>query len=164
MWELDHREDWVPKNWCFWIVVLERILVSPLDSRETKPANPKGNQPWILIARTDAEAEALVLWPPDANSQLIRKEPDAGKDWRQKEKRAAEDEMVGWHHRLYGHEFEQALRDSEGQGSLMCYSSRGCKELDMSEQLNNNKVDFYIRHEFGSQIYYIVSELWFLYL
>ena len=104
MWELDHREDWAPRNWCFWIVVLERILVSPLDSRETKPANPKGNQPWILIARTDAETQALVLWPPDANSQLIRKEPDAGKDWRQMEKRAAEDEMARLHHWLSEHE------------------------------------------------------------
>ena len=89
MWDLGHKEGQVPKNWCFGTVVLERTLESPLDSKESKPVNPKGNQPWILIARTDVEAEAPVLWPPDENSQLIRKDSDAGKDWRQMEKRAA---------------------------------------------------------------------------
>ena len=95
MWELDHEEGWAPKNWCFWIVVLERILESPLDSKETNPVDPKGNQPGILIGRADAEAEAPVLWPPDANSRLIGRDPDAGKDWRQRERGVAEDEMVG---------------------------------------------------------------------
>ena len=96
MWELNHKESWVPNNWCFWTVVLEKILDSPLDSKEIKPVNPKGNQPWILIGRTnaEAEAEALILWPPDAKSWLIGKDPDAGKDWKQKEKRVAEDDMV----------------------------------------------------------------------
>ena len=96
MWEVDHKESWVPNNWCFWTVVLEKILDSPLDSKEIKPVNPKGNQPWILIGRTnaEAEAEALILWPPDAKSWLIGKDPDAGKDWKQKEKRVAEDDMV----------------------------------------------------------------------
>ena len=94
MWELDHKEDWAPKNWCFWIVVLERTLESPLDCMEIKPVNPKGNQPWILTGRTDAEAETPILWPPDAKNQLIGKDPDARKHWRQKEKGAAEDEMV----------------------------------------------------------------------
>ena len=94
MWELDHKEGWVPKNWCFQIVLLEKTLESPLDSKEIKPVNPKGNQPWILTGRTDAEAEAPVLWPPDVKSWLTGKDPDAGEDWRQKEKRAAADETV----------------------------------------------------------------------
>ena len=123
MWELDHKEGWVPKNWCFLIVVLEKTLESPLDCKEIKPVNPKGNQPWIFIGRT--EAEAPLLWSPDSKNQLSGKDPDAGKDWRQKEKGAAEDEMVGWHHRLSGHEFEQTLGDSEGQGSLACCSPWG---------------------------------------
>ena len=92
--ELDHKEGWVPKNWCFWIVVLEKSLESPLESKEIKPVNPKGNQPWIFTGRTDAEAEASILKPPDAKSQLTGKDPDAGKDWKQKEKGAAEDEMA----------------------------------------------------------------------
>ena len=96
--DLDHKEGWEPKNWCFCIVVLEKILEIPLDSKEIKSVNPQGNQAWTFIGRTDAEAEAPILWPPDAKSQLIGKDPDAGKDWRQKEKGAIEDEMVGWHH------------------------------------------------------------------
>ena len=120
MWEVDHKEGWVPKNGCFWIVVLENTLESRMDSKEIKPVNPKGNQLWILIGRTDAEAP--ILWPPDANCWLTGKNPDAGKDWGQGEKWATEDEMVGWHHWLNGHEFEQTLRDSEGQGRLACCS------------------------------------------
>ena len=96
--ELDHKEDWAWKNWCFWIVVFEKTLDSLLDCKETKPINPKGNQPWRFIRRTDAEAEVPILWPLDVKSQLIRKDPDAGKDWGQKEKRVAEDEMVKYHH------------------------------------------------------------------
>ena len=115
MWELDHTEGWTPKNWWFWIVVLEKILESPLDCKEIKAVNPKGNQPWIFIGRTDAEAEAPILWPPDVKSWLIRKDPDAGKDWRQEEKGTTEDEMVAWHHQLNGQEYEQALGDGEGQ-------------------------------------------------
>ena len=107
MWELDHKEGWALKNWCFWTVVLEKTLHSPLDSKEIKLVNHKGNEPWIFIGRTDAEAEAPILWPPDVKSWLIGKDLDAGKDWEQKEKRATEDEMVGWHRRLDGHEFEQ---------------------------------------------------------
>ena len=105
MWELDHKKGWAWKNSCFWIVVLERTLESPLDCKETKPVNPKGNQPWLFIGNTDADAEAPIFWPPDAKSQLIGKAPDAGKDWGQKQKRVAEDEMVGWHHQLSRHEF-----------------------------------------------------------
>ena len=107
MWELDHKEGWVPQNWCFQTVVLEKTLESPLDSKEIKPVNPKGNQPWIFIGRTVAEAEVPICWPPDAESPLIGEETDAGKDWRQKEERAAEDEMVGRHHWLKGHELNK---------------------------------------------------------
>ena len=107
MWELDHKEGWALKNWCFWPVVLEKTLESSLDCKESKSVNPKGNQPWIFIGRTDAEAEVPILWPPDAKSWLIGKDLDAGKDWGQ-EKRVTEDEMVGWHHWLGRHEFEQA--------------------------------------------------------
>ena len=106
MWELDYKESWVLKNWCFWTVVLEKTLESPLDCKEIQPVHPKGNQSWIFIGRTDAEAETTILWPPDAKNWLIGKDPDAGKDWRQEEKGTSEDEMVGWHHRLYGHKFE----------------------------------------------------------
>ena len=130
MWELDYKESWAPKNWCFWTVVLEKTLESPLDYKEVKPISPKRNQSWIFIGGTNAEAETPVLWPPDVKSQLTGKDPDAGKDWRHKEKGTTEDEMAGWHHRLNGHEFEQALGNGEGQGSLVCYSSWGCKELD----------------------------------
>ena len=112
MWELDYKESWVLKNWCFWIVVLEKTLESPLDCK-IKPVNPKGNQSWIFIGRTDAEAP-LGLWPPDAKNWLIRKDPDAGKDWREEEKGATKDEMVGWHDRLGGCEFEQAPGVGDG--------------------------------------------------
>ena len=106
MWELDYKESWVQKNWCFWNVVLEKTLESPLNCREMKPVHPKGNQPWMFTGRTDAEAEIPIVWPPDVKNWLIGKDPDAGKDWRQEEKGTTEDEMVGWHHRLGGHEFE----------------------------------------------------------
>ena len=119
MWKLDYKASWVPNNWCFWAVVLEKTLESPLDCKEIKPVNHKGNQSWIFIRRTEAEAEAPVLWLPDVKSQLVRKDPDAGKDWRQEEKGTIEDEMVGWHHRLNGHEFGQAPWDGEGQASLV---------------------------------------------
>ena len=120
MWELDYKKSWVPKNWWFWTVVLEKTLESPLDCKEIQPVNPKGNQSWIFIGRTDAEGEAPILWPPDAKSWLVRKDPDAGKDGRQEEKGTKENEMVGWLHWLNGHEFEQAPGDGEGQGSLEC--------------------------------------------
>ena len=109
IWELDHKASWVPKNWCFGTVVLEKTLESPLDCKEIQPVNPKGNQHWTFIGRTDAEAEALILWPPGTKNWFLGKDPDAGKDWRQEEKGATEDEMVGWHHWLDGREFEQAL-------------------------------------------------------
>ena len=130
MWELNHKEGSVPKNRCFRNVVLEKTLESLLDSKEIKPVNPKGNQPWIFSGRTDAEAETPILWPPDAKSWLTGKDPDAGKDWGQEEKRVTEDELVGWHHRVNGHEFELIPGDSEGQGSLACCSPWCCKESD----------------------------------
>ena len=129
MWELDYKESWVLKNRCFWTVVLEKTLESPLDCKEIQPVSPKGNRPWIFIGGIEAEAEAPILWAPDAKNWLTEKNPDAGKDWGQ-EKTATEDEMVGWPHRLNGHEFQQTLGDSEGQGSLACYSSWGLKKLD----------------------------------
>ena len=137
MWELDSKESWVLRNWCFWTVVLEKTLESPLDCKEIKPVNCKEIQSWIFIGRTDAEAEALILWPLDAKNWLTGKDPDAGKDSEQ-EKRATEDEMVGWHHWLNGREFEQTQGDSEGQGSLACCSSWGCKESDTTEWLNGS--------------------------
>ena len=117
-------------------VVLEKTLESPLNSKEIKLVNPKRNQSWIVIGRTDAKAEAPILWPPDAKNWLIGKDPDAGKDWRQEEKRTTEDEMVGWHHRFNGHEFQQALGVGDGQGSLVCCSPCGCKESDTTGWLN----------------------------
>ena len=127
-WELDHKEGWVQKNWCFWTVVLAKTLESPLDCKEIKPVNPQGNQPWIFIGRTDAEA--LILWPPGAKNWLIGKDSEAGKDWRQEEKGTTENEIVGCHHWLNEHEFEQTLGDSEEQGSLVCCSPWGHKESD----------------------------------
>ena len=138
MWMMQYKESWAPKNWCFWTVVLEKTLESSLDCKEIQPVHPKGNQSWIFVGRTDADAETPILWPPGAKNWLIGKDPDAGKDWRQEEKWMTEDEMVGWHHQLNGHEFEQAPGDSEGQGGLVCRSPWGCKELDTTEQLNNN--------------------------
>ena len=105
MWELDCKEGWVLKNWCFWTVVLEETLDSPLDCKEIQPVHPKGNESWIFIGRIDAKAEAPILWPPDVKSWLIWKDPDARKGWGQEEKGTTEDEMVGWHHWLNGHEF-----------------------------------------------------------
>ena len=141
MWELDHKEGWRPKNRCFQTMLLEKNLESPLDSKEIKAVNPKGNQSWIFIGKTDAGAP--ILWPPDAKSQLFGKDADAGKDWRQGEKGMTENKRVGWYHWLNGHEFEQTLADSEGQGSLGCCSPWGHKELDTTEWLKNNNKEHY---------------------
>ena len=128
MWELDYKESWAPKNWYFWTVMLEKTLESPLDCKEIQPVHPKGNESWIFIGRTDAEAEGPILWPPDGKSQFMGKDPDAGKDWRQEEKGMTDDEMIGWHHLLDGHEFEQALGVGDGEGILLCFSPWSCKE------------------------------------
>ena len=134
--ELDYKECWALKNWCFWTVVLEKTLESPLSSKEIQPVHSKGNQSWIFIGKTDAEAESQILWPPDGKNWLLGKDPDSGKDWKQEEKRMTEDEMVGWHHWLDGHEFEQAPGVGDGQGSLACCSPWGRKEWDTTEGLN----------------------------
>ena len=136
MWELDYKESWVLKNWCFWTVVLEKTLASPSDCKEIQPVHPKGNQSWIFIGGTDAEAETPTFWPPHVKNWLIWKDPDVGKDWRQEEKGMTKDEMVGWHHWLNGHEFEQALGVSEGQRGLMCCNPWGPKRSNTTEQLN----------------------------
>ena len=136
MWELNYKESWALKNWCFRTVVLEKTLESSLDCKEIQPVHSKGDQSWIFIGRTDAKAETPVLWPPDAKNGLIGKEPDAGKDWRQEEKGTTEDETVAWYHQFNWHEFEQALGVGDGQGSLVCCSPWGLKESDMTERLN----------------------------
>ena len=125
MWDLDHKESWALKYWCFWTVVLKKTLESCLDFKDIQPVHPKRNQSWIFIGSTDPEAEAPILWPPDAKNWFIRKDPDPGKDWRQEEKGTTEDEMVGWHHQIDGYESEQAPGVGDGQGSLACYSPWG---------------------------------------
>ena len=148
IWELDFKEIWLPKNWCFWTVVLEKTPESVLDCKEIQAINPKGNQAWIFIGRTDVEAETPILWPPDAKNWLIWKDPDTGKDWKQEEKGMSEDKMVEWHHRFDGHEFEQCPR-VDGQGILVCCSPWGCKELYTTEQLN-----------WTEHVYLILSNCW----
>ena len=130
MWELDYKESWALKNWCFWTAVLDKTLESSLHCKEMQPVHRKENQSWIFIGRTDVEAETPTLWPPDVKNWLYGKDTEARKDWMQEEKGTTEDEMVGWHHWLIGHEFEQALGVGEGQGSPVCYSPWGHKESD----------------------------------
>ena len=131
MWDLEHKKGWALNNRCFWIV-LEKTLENPVDCKEIKAVSLKGNQSWICIGRTDAEAEAPILWLLDAKSWFIRKDPDAEKDWRQEEKGMTEDEMIGWHYQLNRHEFEQASGAGDRQGSLACCSPWGRKELDVT--------------------------------
>jgi len=145
MWELNYKETLALTNWCFWTVMLENTLESPLDSREIKPVNPKGNQSWIFIGRNDAEAVTTILWPPDVKNWLTGKDSDAGKDWRQEEKGTTEDEMVGWHHQLDGREFEQALGVGDGQGSLVCCSPWGHKESYTTKRLNWTELFHFIQ-------------------
>ena len=158
MWELNYKENWVLKNWCFWTVMLEKTLESPLDCKDIKSVHTKRNPSWIFIGRTDAEAEAPVLWPPDAKNWLIGKDPDARKDWRQEEKGMTEDRMVWWHHQLNGHEFEQALGVGDGQGSLVCCSPQAAKSLtQLSEWTVTTKdhiwYDFFYINIWNRQIY-----------
>ena len=136
MWELDYKESWALKDWCLWTMVLEKTVESPLDCKEIQAVSPKGNQPWIFTGSTDAEAETSVLWPPDAKNWLTEKDPDAGRYRRQAEKGTTEDEMVGWHHWLNGHEFEQAWGVGDGQGNLACCIPWGHKVSDTTEWLN----------------------------
>ena len=142
MWELDYKESWAPKNWCFWTVVLEKTLESPLDSKEIQPVYPKGNQLWIFIGRNVAKAETPGLSAPHAKSWRIGKDSDAGRDWGQEEKGMTEDEMAGWHHWLNGHESEWTPGVGDGQGGLACCDSWGRKELDRTEQLNWTEARF----------------------
>ena len=136
MWELGYKESWALKNWCFFTVVLEKTLDSPLNCKEIQVVYLKGNQSWIFIGRANAETETPILWPPDAKNWLTGKDPVSGKDWRWEEKGRTEDEMIGWHHPLKGHKFEQVPEVSDGQGGLACCCPWGCKELDMTERLN----------------------------
>ena len=129
-WELDYKESWVQKNWCFWIVVLEKTLESPLDCKEIQPVHPKGDQSWVFIGKIVVKAETPILWPPDAKRWLIWKDSDAGKDWGQEEKGVTGDEMVGWHHQLNGHGFGWTLGVGDGQESLACCSPRAHKQSD----------------------------------
>ena len=152
MWELYYKESWALKNWWFWTILLKKTLESPLDFKEIQPVHPKGNQSWVFIGGTDVEAATLVVLPPDAESWLIWKAPDAVKDWRQ-EKRMTEDEMVGWHHWLNGHGFAWTLGVGDGQRDLACCSSWSCKESDTTERLNrtelsiNREIGFFIVYE-----------------
>ena len=142
IWELDYKEGWASKNWCFWTVVL-KTLESPLDCKEIQPVHPKGDQSWVFIGRTDFEAETPILWPPHVKNSLIGKDPDVGKDWRQEEKGMTEDEFNGWPHRLNGHEFEQALGVGNGLESVVCCSWWGHKELDTTERLNWTELNIF---------------------
>ena len=146
MWELDYKESWAQKNWCFWTVVLEKTLKSPLDCKEIQPVHSKGDQSWVFIGRADVQAETPILWPPDAKSWLIGNDPDAGKDWRWEEKGTAEDEMVGWHHRLDGHGFGWTLGVGDGQGGLACCGSWSQSRIWLSKWTELNSTSSSTAH------------------
>ena len=131
-----YKESWARKNWCFWTVVLEKTLESPLDCKEIQPVHPKADKTWVFIERTDVLAETAIHWPPDSKSWLIWKDPDAGKDWGQEEKGTTEDKMVGWHHGLNGHGFGWPPGVGDGQGGLACCGSWACRESETTERLN----------------------------
>ena len=143
MWELDCEEGWAPKNWCFWTMVLEKTLESPLDCKEIQPVHSDGDQLWDFFGRNDAKAEAPVLWPPHAKRWFIGKDSDAGRDWGQEEVGTTEDEMAGWHHGHNGRESEWTPWDGDGQGGLVCCDSSGRKELKTTEWLNWTDCPFY---------------------
>ena len=153
MWELDYKESWALKNWFFWTVVLEKTLESPLDCKEIQPVYRKGNQSWMFIGSNDAESETPMIWPPDGKNWLTGKDLVAGKDWRQEEKGITEDEMVGWHYWLDGHEFEYAPVVGDGQGSLVSCRPWGHKGLDTTEQLNNNNNYFFDQENIQKSLY-----------
>ena len=164
MWELDYKESWALKNWCFLTLVLKKTLESPLDCKEIQPVHCKGNKSWIFIGRTDAEAEAPKLWPPDAKNWLIGKDPETANDWKWEEKGTMEDEMVGWHHQLNGHEFESTPGVGNGQGGLACCSPWGRKESELTEQLNWTELNWmHEKHLLRSAslvaVGFIISEL-----
>ena len=144
MWELDYKVSWAQKNWCFWTVVLEKTLATPLDCKDIQPVHPKGDQSWVFIGRTDVEAETLILWSPDAKSWFIWKDPDAGKDWEQEEKGMTEDEMVRRHHWLDGHMFRWIPGVGDGQGGMACCGSWSHEESDTTERLNWTELITYV--------------------
>ena len=153
MWELDYKESWALKNWCFWTVVLEKTLESPLECKEIKPVHPKGDQSWVFIGGTDFEAETAIFWPPDAKNWLIGKDPDAGKDWGPEEKGTTEDEMVGWHHRHNGRGFGWAPEIGDGQGGLACCSSWGRRvSHDLVTELNWTDILSGISGSYGNYV------------
>ena len=160
MWELDCEEGWGPKNWCFWTVVLEKTLESPLDCKEIQPVHFK-DQPWIFFGRNDPKAETPVLWPPHAKSWLIGKDCDAGRDGGQEEKGTTEDEMAGWHHRLNGCESEWTLGVGDGQGGLVCCDSRDHKELDTTEWLNWTELIQHVKQKMLHVVFEVMSEFAF---
>ena len=157
MWELDYKESWALRNWCFWTMMLEKTLESPLDCKEIQPVHPKGDQSWVFIGRTDVEAETPIFWPPDVKNWLIGKDPDARSGWGQEEKGTLEDEVVGWHHLLNGHQFEQSPGVGDGQGGLACCSSWGCKESDTTVQLNWTELKAKFTNKFISVNLLIIS-------
>ena len=146
MWGLDYKESWAPKNWCFWTVVLEKTLESPVDCKEIQPVNCKGDQSWIFIGRTDAEAKTPILWSPDAKSWLIGKDPDAGRDWGQEEKGTTEDEMIGWHHQHNEHGFGWTPGVGDGQGGLACFMGSQRVGHDWATELNWTELSVWLRH------------------
>ena len=152
-----HQEGWALKNWCFWTVVLEKTLESPLDCKKIQPVNPKGNQSWIFIGRTDAKAETLILWLHDAKNWLIGKDSDAGRDWGQAEKGTTEDEMAGWHHWLDWCEFEWTPGVGDGQGGLACCDSWGRKESDTTEQLNWTELTWAVSGSWGTALSTVIK-------
>ena len=141
---VDCEESWAPKNWCFWTVVLEKTLESPLDCKEIQPVHSKGDQSWVFFGKNYAKAETPILWPPDAKIGLIWKDPDTGKDWGQEEKGMTEDEMAGWHHRLDGSEFEWTWGVGDGQGGLACCNSWGRKESDTTDHIQKESLTYLI--------------------
>ena len=152
MWELVCEEGWAPKDWCFWTVVLEKTLESPLDCKEIQPVHSKRDQSWVFFGRNDAKAETPGLWPPHAKSWLIGKDPDAGRDWGQEEKGMTEDGMAGWHHLLHGHEFEWTSGVGDGQGGLAWWDSWGGKESDRTECLNWTALNWTIERTTISEV------------
>ena len=143
--ELNYKESWAPKNWCFWIVALEKTFESPFDCKEIQPVHPKGDQSSVFFGRSNVEAETPVLWPPDGKNWILGKDPDDGKDWGQEEKGTTEDEMVGWHHRLNGHEFGWTPGVGDWQGGLACCTSWGQNESDTTERLNWTELKIKVR-------------------
>ena len=160
MWELDCEVNWVPKNWCFWTMVLEKTLESPLDCKEIQPVHSKGDQSWVFFGRNNAKAEKPIFWPPHVKSWLIGKDSDAGRDWGHEEKETTEDEMAGWHHQLDGHESEWTPGVGDGQGGLACCNSWSSKESDTIEWLNSTELKSSILVKFPLTQLFFLELVW----